>query len=139
MRRREFIIAVAMAPLAGSRIAHGQQPAHMARMGVLGTTTLTGSDPRQFEQFGEGLRANGLIEGQNLTIDWRWAEGDAKRLPQLAAELIALKPDVIVAAGDQAMWTVKGATHTIPIVAPIMSDPVGQGRADRHSAHSTQQ
>src|SRR5438132_8313023 len=93
MRRREFI-AFAGAAAAWPLIARGQQAARPARVGYL---SLTGADARLFsEAFREGLRALGYVEGRNLQIEIRYAEGREERLPDLAAELVALNPDVIV-------------------------------------------
>jgi putative ABC transport system substrate-binding protein len=74
-----------------------------------------------------GLRDLGYVEGKNLTIDFRWAEGKHGRLPELAAELVRLKVDVIVAQGTPGASAAKQATATIPIVVPIVADPVSTG------------
>ena len=75
----------------------------------------------------QGLRALGYREGQNIVITARYAGGTFERLSALAAELVALKPDVIVTAGPQPARAVKQATDTIPIVLAVISDPVGEG------------
>ena len=77
--------------------------------------------------FPRGMRERGYIEGQNLTIDWRFADGDLAPLPGLAAELLQLKPDVIVTGGPQAISVVQKATSTIPIVMAVVVDPVASG------------
>jgi len=80
------------------------------------------------EAFRQGLRDLSYMEGQNIVIEYRYAEGKLDRLPDLAAELVRLKVDVIVAAGGpQAIWPAKNATSTIPIVTTGSSDPVGSG------------
>jgi putative ABC transport system substrate-binding protein len=80
------------------------------------------------DAFREGLRKLGYIEGQNLVIEWRWAEGSLERLPVLAAELVRLKVDVIVASpGTPPTVAAKNATTTIPIVFTTVGDPVAQG------------
>ena len=109
----------AAAPLA----AAAQQPAKVPRIGIL----RLGSAPDPLiEAFREGLRQLGYVEGQNLAIEYRWSEqGD--RLPDLAAELLRLKVDVIVAAGAPAIRAAKNATSTIPIVMPVVTDPVVEG------------
>ena len=86
----------------------------------------SGIEPRE-EAFLKGLRELGYIEGQNLVIDWRFAKGREDRLPELAAELVRLKVDVIIAAGGQASQVAKRATTTIPIVIGQVGDPVQQG------------
>jgi putative ABC transport system substrate-binding protein len=78
----------------------------------------------------QALRAHGWIEGQNLSIEFRWAEGQAERLPGLAAELVSLKVDIIMAATEPAILAAKRATSTIPIVMTTAADPVGSGLVD---------
>jgi len=79
------------------------------------------------EAFQQGLRAHGLVEGHNIAIDYRWADGEAGRLPELAVELINLPVDVIVVVAVPAASAAKSATSTIPIVATNFADPVGTG------------
>ena len=76
--------------------------------------------------FVDGLRELGYVDGKNIRIEYRWAEGRFDRLPQLAAELVALKPDVIVTAGPPAVRAAQNVTSTIPILIAV-HDPVGQG------------
>src|SRR5207302_10610793 len=76
-----------------------------------------------------GLRDVGLVDGKTVKLLWREAEGQVERLPQLAAELIAAKPDVLVSAGPQPIAALSRATRTIPIVMAIVSDPVTYGFA----------
>ena len=91
----------------------------------------SGRSPRslgRIEAFRQGLRELGYVEGKNIVIEWRYAEGKLDRLPALAAELVRLKVDVIVAAaGPAAIRAAKEATNTIPIVMAIRYDPVGNG------------
>jgi putative tryptophan/tyrosine transport system substrate-binding protein len=75
----------------------------------------------------QGLREHGYVEGQNIVIEYRWAEGRAERLPDLAAELVSLNVDVIVAGGTPGPLAAKHATGTIPIVMTAAGDPVGSG------------
>jgi putative ABC transport system substrate-binding protein len=82
------------------------------------------------EAFREALRRLGYVEGQNIIIDYRFADGKSERLPRLAAELVALNVDVIVTAGNSATAPAKEATKTIPIVMMNDTDPVGQGHID---------
>jgi len=79
------------------------------------------------ETIRQGLREFGYIEGRNLVIEWRFAKGDYKRLPELAAQLVALKPDVLMTAGTQPSRALKDATATIPIVVSSAGDLVGRG------------
>src|SRR5258705_8507501 len=121
MDRRDTVLALlalGAAPLA----AEAQQAAKIARIGYL--TPSLGDDPHLLEAFRQGLRDLGYVEGRNLVIEYREAEGKADRLPALAAELVALKVDVIVATSNLAALVAKQATRTIPIVFPIAGDPV---------------
>ena len=81
----------------------------------------------RIEAFRQGLRELGYVEGKNIVIEWRYADGKLDRLPALAAELVRLKVDVIVTAGPTATRAAKEATVTIPIVMAQDSDPVGSG------------
>jgi ABC-type uncharacterized transport system substrate-binding protein len=129
--RRAFIatstLGILVAPLA---LFAQQQPARIARIGFLGVTSASLSDSvirRRVEALRTGLRDLGYVEGKNLTIEFRWAEGRHERLPELAAELIRLKVDVIVAQGTPGARAAKQATATIPIVIPSFADPVATG------------
>jgi putative ABC transport system substrate-binding protein len=79
------------------------------------------------DPFRQGLNTLGYVEGKNIVIEYRWAEGNFDRLPELAAELVRLNVDVIVARGTRSVRAAKQATSTIPIVVPIVADPVGDG------------
>ena len=79
--------------------------------------------------FRQGLREVGYIEGQNIVIEYRWAEGRPDRLPKLAAELVNLRVDIIVTHGEVAIRTLKQATRTIPIVVGVTGDLVATGHA----------
>ncbi len=81
----------------------------------------------QLQAFRQGLRQLGYVEGKNIQLDLRWGDGDLQRLPALAAELVRLNVDVIVAATSPAVLAARQATRTIPIVMPLTSDPVGDG------------
>jgi len=125
MDRRDTVLALlalGAAPLA----AEAQQAAKIARIGYL--TSSQGVNPHPPEAFRQGLRDLGYVEGRNLVIEYRDAEGNADRLPALAAELVALKVDVIVAApGTRAALTAMQATRTLPIVFASVADPVASG------------
>jgi len=129
MRRRDFItlLGAAMA-IAWPFAARGQQKA-MPVIGVLGLATPnTGMLPANLSALREGLREAGYTQGQNLRIEYRWAEGHADRLPALAADLVARKVDVIVTeGGDASSLAAKRATWTIPVVFHSSSDPVAIG------------
>ena len=92
-----------------------QQPTKVPRIGCLSGPSLSSQLPRT-EGFRQGLRELGYVDGKNIVIEWRYAEGKLDRLPALAAELVRLKVDVIVTAGGSATRAAKEATSTIPIV-----------------------
>jgi ABC-type uncharacterized transport system substrate-binding protein len=96
------------------------------RMGYLSVLSPS-SDHSRNEAFRRGLRELGYMDGQNIRIEARYAEGDLKRLPKLASKLASLKPDVVVAGGSTAIGAMKKATSTIPIVMAHGSDPVELG------------
>jgi len=122
MRLIGLILALSLflTPLA----AEGQQAEKIARIGYLGGNPL---NPQLHEAFLQGLRDLGYVEGRNLVIEYRSPEGKFERLPALAAELVALKVDVIVATGTPHTLAVKQATKTIPIVFTALADPVTSG------------
>jgi putative ABC transport system substrate-binding protein len=101
-------------------------PARSYRVGWL-STVIPGAERFLLDPFKKELNALGYVEGQNLVLDLRFAEGKIARLPVLAAELVALKPNVIVASTTNAALAAKQATETIPIVFTFVSDPVGAG------------
>jgi putative ABC transport system substrate-binding protein len=116
--------AVIVVPLSGE----ADPAASFPRIGFLNTASL--SDPRVppfLQAFRQGLRELGYVEGQNIAIELRWAEGQYDRLPSLAVELVRLKVNIIVAAGPSAVQAAKQATETIPIVMPAVADPVVMG------------
>ena len=119
-------ILVAVVLLAVAVIAEAQQPKKVPRIGYL-TATSPSAIAARIEAFRQGLRELGYVEGKNIVIEWRYAEGKLDRLPALAAELVRLKVDVIVTAGPAATRAAKEATATIPIVMAQDSDPVGNG------------
>jgi putative tryptophan/tyrosine transport system substrate-binding protein len=107
--------------------AEAQQPKEVPRIGYLTADSRSAHADVRAEAFREGLRELGYVEGRNIVIEWRQAEGKRDRLPALAAELVRLKVDVIVTGGPTATRPVKAATTTIPIVMTQDSDPVGNG------------
>ena len=126
MRRREFITLLSGAAVGWPVAANAQQAARIARIGWLGVHLAP--NPQAREAFRQGLRDLGYVEGRNVVIEYRDAEGKYERLPALAAELVALKVDVIVAAaGNNLTLAAKQATKTIPIVFTGVGDPVAIG------------
>jgi putative ABC transport system substrate-binding protein len=124
MDRRGFISSMSLGLLAAPLAAEAQQTAKIARIGWLGDRPAAG--PR-LEGFFKGLRDLDYVEGRNLMIEYRYAEGKPERYPALAAELVALKVDVIVSANTLGTLAAKQATKTIPIVFVGAADPVQSG------------
>ena len=123
-----FIITCTLGCLCVAPLApEAQQPTHVHRIGLLAATAPAPERPRSLEAFLEGMRALGYVEGQNLVMEYRWAEGQYERLPDLAAELVHLKVDVLVVPTTPAALAAKHATTTIPIVMAAVHDPVGSG------------
>ena len=125
MKRREFISLVGAAaawPLA----ARAQQVGKTPQIGYLGVSSPS-LEPHYVEAFRQKLRELGHVEGKNIAIEYRWAEGQDDRLPNLASELVRLKPDVIVTTGTPGAVAAMQATKTIPIVMASSADPVGSG------------
>jgi putative ABC transport system substrate-binding protein len=126
VRRREFIILLASATACPLAAYAQQQAGKVPRIGFL-LVTSPSDRPSLLDAFRRGLRELGWVEGQNIVIDYRFAEGRLDWLPDLAAELIRLKVDVIVSFGTQGVTAAKNATETIPIVMIGVRDPVGTG------------
>jgi putative ABC transport system substrate-binding protein len=126
MNRREFIGALAGGLVAAPLAAEAQQAAKIARIGYLSINLA--ANPHLREAFLQGLRDLGYVEGRDVVIEDRSAEGKLERFPALAAELVALKVDVIVTAGGPpAALAAKQATRTLPIVFAAAADPVTDG------------
>ena len=126
MDKKLSVLAVAFAILAFTQPAYAQQAGKVPRIGYLDANSLSKGVARS-EAFRQGLRALGYVEGKNIIIEWRSAEGKRSRLPALAAELVRLKVNVIVSAGASTTRAAKKATSKIPIVIAQHSDPVGAG------------
>ena len=107
-------------------VAEAQQPTKIPRIGFLSSLSPAAVAARM-DVFRQGLRELGYVEGQNIIIEYRYAEGKLDRLPDLAAELVRLKVDVIVTGGPAVNRSAKEATVTIPIVMALDNDPVGNG------------
>ena len=123
MKRREFLCRLTLVTLV-TPLAAEAQPSRTPRIGFLSNGNPT--NPQQ-EAFRRGLRELGWIEGQTVTIEYRWADGDLSRFPVLVAELVQLKVDVIVLSGPPAVRAAQRATYTIPIVFVLLSDPAVGG------------
>jgi putative ABC transport system substrate-binding protein len=126
MRRREFITLLGGTAAAWPLAARAQQPGRVPRIGVLGAASASAFANRVAE-LRAGLRDLGYVEGINIIIEFRWAEGNYARLPELAAELIRSNVDVIVSHGTPGTLAAKQATATIPIVIASIGDPVAVG------------
>jgi putative ABC transport system substrate-binding protein len=123
--RRRFLLTSLAVTLAAPLAAKGQQAAKVARIGYLHPNLA--ASPHLTEAFRHGLRDSGYVEGRNVVIEYRDGEGRFERLPALAAELVALPVDVIVASGTLAALAAKHATSSIPIVFSTVGDPVTDG------------
>jgi putative ABC transport system substrate-binding protein len=120
------IVAIALTFAFGGAVAQAQQPGKIFRIGFLDSSTAVGSAVL-VEAFRQELRKFGWTEGKNITFEYRFAEQKFERLPELAAELVRLKVDLIVVAGRASGLAAKKATTTIPIVMMSFPDPVGEG------------
>jgi putative ABC transport system substrate-binding protein len=123
MNRRVFLTGSTFGVLAASLLVEAQQAGKVYRVGML----LAGERPTQVEALRQGLRELGYIDGQNVVIEARHADGRFERLPAIAAELVRLKVDVIVATGSEGVQATKNTTRTVPIVMTYVGDPVGRG------------
>ena len=127
MTRRTLLTAFGLSLLARPFGSFAQRPSKMPRVGVLSPGNPPPGDPfRQAERFEAGLRELGWRPGSNILIEYRYAEGKLDRLPALAAELVRIPVDAIVARG-QTIGAARQATATIPIVMAADPDPVGNG------------
>jgi len=124
MNRKIIICLLTTVLLSTVSLAEAQQPKKVPRIGFLGLPS--GPGPGE-EAFLQGLRDLGYIEGQNITIEYRWAAGKVDRLPALAEELVRLKVDIIVGRATPVIQALKNATTTIPVVMMGAADPVRTG------------
>ena len=126
MRRRTFIEGIAALGVAWPLAVGAQQAAKVHRIGFLGSATARGS-AKAVESFRAGLREFGYVEGRNIGIEFRWAEGNYDRLSDLVADLIATNVDVLITHGTPGTRVAKEATTTIPIVMAISGDAIATG------------
>jgi len=124
VHRRDFLVAAGTL-LAAPLVAEAQQAANVTRIGYLSHNLAASSHLR--DAFLQGLHELGYVEGRNVVIEYRYAEGKPERLPALAAELVALKVDVIVTVSNTTALAAKQATRTVPIVFTAVANPVAAG------------
>src|SRR5437016_1405685 len=126
MTKKTILFALCSLLLAPSSASEAQQPTKIPRIGYLTVASLS-SNVARVEAFRQGLRELGYVEGKNIAIEWRSAEGKFERQSELAAELVRLKVDVIVSSGPTMTRAAKEATATIPIIMAQDTDPVENG------------
>jgi putative tryptophan/tyrosine transport system substrate-binding protein len=127
MRRREFL-SVLTGAVISSRMARAQQPNGMRRIGIIVPASSTDMKFQiQVQAFEQALRKFGWTIGQNVQVETRWATANPNEIRKHAAELVALKPDVILAHGGSTIGPLQQVTNTIPIVFPVAGDPVAGG------------
>jgi putative tryptophan/tyrosine transport system substrate-binding protein len=126
MLRIGLLVILALAPFFDPLSAVGQQPAKVVRIGFLGPNSAASTAGRM-EALRAGLRDLGYIEGTNLIIESRWADGNYERLPALARDLVGLKVDLILTSGTPGTRAARSATATIPIIMVTSGDPVALG------------
>jgi putative ABC transport system substrate-binding protein len=128
MKRRRMLNAAVLALAAWPPMLAAQAPPRTTRVAFLLSASPNPFTTRDIaEPFVQGLGAAGFVEGRNLVIDTRWAEGKTERLPGLLAEQLALRPDMILAAGPAPAPAAKAATSTVPIVAVLVDNPMSMG------------
>ena len=120
------LFAIVLAVTFGGAVVQAQQPARIHRIGILSPSSGSVLSAR-VEAFRRGLRELGYVEGKNIVIEYRYAEGKSERLPDLVAELVQLNVDIIVTTSPGTTLAAKKASATIPIVIAAASDPVGTG------------
>jgi len=120
------LFAIVLAATFGGAVVQAQQPARIHRIGILSPSSGSVLSAR-VEAFRRGLRELGYVEGKNIVIEYRYAEGKSERLPDLVAELVQLNVDIIVTTSPGTTLAAKKASATIPIVIAAASDPVGTG------------
>jgi putative ABC transport system substrate-binding protein len=126
MERRAFIGVITVWSLAGPFATEAQSRRETHKIGILETVS-PGVNSANLDALRQGLRALGYVEGQNLVIEYRSADGRPERFPELAAELVRLKVDLILTRGTMGVTAARRATGTIPIVMAASGDPLGAG------------
>jgi len=134
MNRRTFLRGLTLGAVAAPLAAEAQPAGKIWRIG-----TLTGQPPESpmWAPFREQLCELGYLEGQNIIVEWRSSRGNAERFPDLAADLVRVKVDVIVASGDPAIAAAQKASQTTPIVIVLAMDPVATGVCIRSGAEDS--
>jgi ABC-type uncharacterized transport system substrate-binding protein len=127
MRLIGLAVALSVSFILAALAVEAQQPGKVYRVGILTDKALDPAEARLWQAFRLGLRELGWIEGGNILIEFRGAEGNYARLPELAADLVRLKVDLIVARSSQFVQPAKAATSSIPIVFLVHADPEGTG------------
>jgi putative ABC transport system substrate-binding protein len=127
--RRIFWFVVISVVFCGAATVEAQQTKKIPRIGFISPSSSSTAGPN-LEAFRHGLRDLGYLEGENIAIEVRWAEGSAERLPHLIAELIRLKVDVMVIGGAAGALAAKNAEITTPVVFATVTDPLGYGIID---------
>src|SRR5438477_8130842 len=124
--RRQLLIALGASAIVTPLRAFAQQR-KPAVIGYLSPVVPQNNSDFRYEAFQQGMRELGYVEGKDVRYEIRWGEGKLERMPALAAELVKVKVDVLVAFSSPAVLAARDATRTIPIVMPVSSDPVGDG------------
>src|SRR4029078_6750986 len=127
MRRREFILLIGGAAATCALAARAQEPSGVRRIGVLMNISDDPEGKARLAAFRQSLEQLGWIDGRNVRIDTKWADGDVERIRRLATEMVSQSPDVILATGSAAAAPLLQATRTVPIVFVNTPDPVGAG------------
>ena len=130
MKKKITVLTLSAMLFALSLPVEAQQPKRVPRIGYVRVVGIPSTSGPNVEAFRRGLRDLGYVEGENILIEFRYAEGKADRIPSLVAELVLLKVDVLVSGDDPTIRVAKQATKTIPIVMLINQDPVATGLVD---------
>ena len=125
--RRTFLAGTGAMLLAAPLATEAQQPGKVYRVGILGIKASDPAETRYWQAFRLSLRERGWTEGKNISLEYRWTEGNSARLPELVADLVRLKVDLILARSSFFVQPAKEATSPIPIVFVVHADPVGMG------------
>jgi putative tryptophan/tyrosine transport system substrate-binding protein len=127
MNKKVVVSVLATFILASFHLADAQQPTKMPRIGYVSGSGDVNNPGRSVEAFRQGLRELGYIEGKNILVEYRYAEGNVDRIPTLVTELVQLKVDVLVVATLIGIRAAKQVTNTIPVIMVTTQDPVATG------------